>query len=177
MLAVNLEFLRCKHERRGGDEEENNGRALQAALLPAWCWYLRGCGAGLHPGAELGLCDLAAVVPAVEQAARHRVLLPGEPARITKSLPARKGVSCTGRKTPLSLLTRCRGCCIDNNNKKYHRHMTIRSIDWCYLIENHLQATCVDLLLMEGACQAGIKNNKHGPNLLFVWKSFGWCLI
>ena len=69
--------------------------------------YLCGAGAGFHPGAELILRDLAVVVSAVEQAERHRVLLPGEPARITQSLEARQGVSCTEMeresKTPLSL--------------------------------------------------------------------------
>lgn len=73
--------------------------------------YLRGvgAGAGFNPGAELVLCDLAVVVPAVEQAERHRVLLPDKPTRITKSLQARQGVSCTEREierkgtTPTSL--------------------------------------------------------------------------
>ena len=112
--TVHVEFLHCEHANI--NTQDHNSRALQAALLRAGRRYLRGCGAGLHPGAELVLCDLAAGVPAVEQAARHRVLLPGEPARITKTLPARKGVSCTGRKTPLWLPTRCGGCCIDKEN-------------------------------------------------------------
>lgn len=62
--------------------------------------YLRGvgAGAGFNPGAELVLCDLAVVVPAVEQAERHSVLLPDKPTRITKSLQARQGVSCTERE-------------------------------------------------------------------------------
>lgn len=65
--------------------------------------YLCGSGAGFNPGAELVLCDLAVVVPAVEQAKRHRVLLPDEPGWITKRLQARQSASCTERKTPIPL--------------------------------------------------------------------------
>lgn len=100
------EMKPCKHKHAGQQQPCPAGGSPAHARR----WYLRGPGAGLHPGAELFLCDLAAVVPAVEQAERHRVLLPGEPARITKSLPARQGVSCTGMKTPLPLPARCGGC-------------------------------------------------------------------
>lgn len=77
--------------------------SLSLSLHPENTVYLCGAGAGFNPGAELVLCDLAVVVPAVEQAERHRVLLPDKPACITKSLQARQSVSCTERKTPISL--------------------------------------------------------------------------
>lgn len=74
----------------------------QQTLLSQNTVYLCGAGAGLNPGAELVLCDLAVIVPAVEQAERHRVFLPDKSASITKSLPAPKGVSCKERERPIS---------------------------------------------------------------------------
>lgn len=68
--------------------------------------YLRGPGAGFHPGAELVVQDLAVVESAEEQTERHRVLLPDEPACITQSLHAREGVSCTHQMQTRSSQTR-----------------------------------------------------------------------
>ncbi len=124
--------------------------------------YLCGAGAGFNPGAEFVLCDLAVVVPAVEQAERHRVLLPDKPACITKSLPARQGVSCTERKTPISLPA-CPSVreVIQRHSHHKHRHLKCRLLLFPLITRNsgHMHILDVDYEIAE----AMIKKNKQRP--------------
>lgn len=100
--------------------------------------YLRGSRAGSNPGAELVLRDLAVVVSAVEQTERHRVLLPREPARITKSLQARQGVSWSERKREenTSVIIQVKAI---PSSQTAPSEMSIFSFD----NKNQLQAACI----------------------------------
>ena len=87
---------------------------VTAETEASWCCatmktgdgYLRGAGAGgPDPGGELVVADLAVIQPAVDQAHRHRVLLPRESAGVSEALRARQGVSYTTGEIPFTVWT------------------------------------------------------------------------
>lgn len=126
--------------------------------------YLCGAGAGFNPGAEFVLCDLAVVVPAVEQAERHRVLLPDKPACITKSLQARQSVSCTERKTQISLpASPSVREVIQRHIHHKHCYLKYRLVLF-HLITSRETATGYAYFGVDHqVTEARIKNNKHRP--------------
>ena len=83
--------------------------------------YLYGAGTGFQSRVEDIVHDLAVVVHAVKQAHRHRVLLPDEPARITKSLRVRQGVSCTEENT--DIYDRDIFILAENSNEKHNENL------------------------------------------------------
>ena len=88
--------------------------------------YLSRAGTGFQSRVEDIVHDLAVVVHAVEQAQRHRVFLPHEPARITKSLRVRQGVSCTEENT--DIYDRDIFLLAENNDEKHNEPYSLRLV-------------------------------------------------